>query len=86
MSFVVFVGVEKPIFPLQITDVAFKPLGWIIRYAMVLRDNYLGSFTNFSTLYEYLEKRKRGIAIGDPIASKYRKGNVRGLLFFSISY
>ncbi|KAF9465079.1 hypothetical protein BDZ94DRAFT_1351083 [Collybia nuda] len=55
-------------------DVAFKEIGWSIRYFMVLRDNYLGSFTHFSTLYEYLEKKKRGLPIGDPLIVKYREG------------
>jgi hypothetical protein len=53
-----------------------KVLGWTIRYFMVLRNNYLGSFTHFSTLSEYLEKRDKGLPIGDPIALKYRKGKV----------
>ncbi|TFK44762.1 hypothetical protein BDQ12DRAFT_730786 [Crucibulum laeve] len=58
----------------KLRNTAFKALGWSIRYFMVLRDNYLGSFTHFSTLYEYLDKRKRGIPVGDPISSKYREG------------
>ncbi|KAF5386043.1 hypothetical protein D9615_002215 [Tricholomella constricta] len=57
-----------------VREVAFKELGWAIRYFMVLRDNYLGSFTHFSTLYEYLERRKRKQPLGDPILSKYRPG------------
>ncbi|GLB37483.1 putative fermentation associated protein [Lyophyllum shimeji] len=55
-------------------DVAFKNLGWSIRYSMVLRENYLGSFTHFSTLYEYLDRRKRNQPLGDPLFSKYRPG------------
>ncbi|KIJ61338.1 hypothetical protein HYDPIDRAFT_177084 [Hydnomerulius pinastri MD-312] len=51
--------------------VTFKMLGWVIRYFMVLRDNYFGSFTHFSTLTEYLEKRNRG-EVGDPIEKKWR--------------
>lgn len=43
---------------------------------MVLRDNYLGSFTNFSTLFEYIDKRKKNIPVGDPINLKYREGKV----------
>lgn len=43
---------------------------------MVLRDNYLGSFTHFQTLSEYLDKRKRGRSIGDPLGLKYRPGKV----------
>jgi len=60
----------------QTRDVAFKALGWSIRYFMVMRDNYFGSFTHFSTLYEYLDKRRRGLPIGDPITQKYREGRV----------
>ncbi|KAG6372334.1 hypothetical protein JVT61DRAFT_7774 [Boletus reticuloceps] len=52
-------------------DVTIKTLGWAIRCFMVLRDNYLGSFTHFSTLTEYLEKRSRG-EVGDPIGKKWR--------------
>ncbi|THU95661.1 hypothetical protein K435DRAFT_829044 [Dendrothele bispora CBS 962.96] len=55
-------------------DVAFKALGWSIRYFMILKDNYFGSFTHFSTLYEYLDKRKKGDPPGDPIDFKYREG------------
>jgi hypothetical protein len=44
---------------------------------MVLRDNYLGSFTHFQTLYEYLEKQKEKLPLGDPIWLKYRPGKVR---------
>lgn len=67
--------------PHQAQDVAFKEIGWYIRYFMILRDNYLGSFTHFSTLYEYLEKKRRGLPIGDPIMAKYREGKV-GLFYF----
>jgi len=41
---------------------------------MVLRDNYFGSFTHFSTLYEYLDKRERLKLVGDPVEMKYRPG------------
>jgi hypothetical protein len=43
---------------------------------MVLRDNYFGSFTHFSTLVEYLEKRSRFNLIGDPLEMKHRPGKV----------
>jgi len=43
---------------------------------MALRNNYLGSFTHFSTLGEYLHKRKNGIPPGDPVVQKYREGTV----------
>lgn len=44
---------------------------------MSLRDNYLGSFTHFQTLAEYLDKRRNNLPIGDPITQKYRAGKVR---------
>lgn len=43
---------------------------------MVLRDNYFGSFTHFCTLFEYLEKRRKGQQVGDPIELQYRPGKV----------
>lgn len=43
---------------------------------MILRNNYFGSFTHFSTLYEYLEKRKQGQPLGDPVDLQYREGSV----------
>ncbi|KAJ7251502.1 hypothetical protein B0H12DRAFT_1296299 [Mycena haematopus] len=55
-------------------DVAYKGLGWSIRYFMILQTNYFGSFTTFSTLFEYLEKRKKGVQ-GDPVLQQYRKGH-----------
>ncbi|KAF8210348.1 hypothetical protein K438DRAFT_1959629 [Mycena galopus ATCC 62051] len=54
-------------------DLAYKGLGWSVRYFMILQTNYFGSFTTFSTLFEYLEKRKRGLQ-GDPVLQQYRKG------------
>ena len=41
---------------------------------MVLRDNYFGSFTHFSTLNEFLAKRRSGQPIGDPVELQYRPG------------
>ncbi|KII92575.1 hypothetical protein PLICRDRAFT_134291 [Plicaturopsis crispa FD-325 SS-3] len=69
---------EENVEQLQITiatrEVAYNAVGWSLRHFMVLRDNYLGSFTHFSTLFEYLDKRKRGIPVGDPVLLKYREG------------
>ncbi len=45
---------------------------------MIIKDNYFGSFTHFSTLYEYLERKGRGLPPGDPVMDKYRKGHVSG--------
>ncbi|KAI8993910.1 hypothetical protein BD414DRAFT_436222, partial [Trametes punicea] len=55
-------------------DVVYKAFGWTVRYFMILRDNYFGSFTHFSTLTEYLNKRKSGQPLGDPIHLQYREG------------
>jgi len=41
---------------------------------MVLKDNYIGSFTHFSTLNEYLNSKRKNGPIGDPIQLKYREG------------
>ncbi|KAL0956539.1 hypothetical protein HGRIS_002680 [Hohenbuehelia grisea] len=67
-------NIERLKLDFQAKQVAFKALGWSIRYFMVMRDNYFGSFTHFSTLFEYLDKRKGGIPPGDPILAKYRPG------------
>ncbi|KAG2364907.1 hypothetical protein BDR07DRAFT_1557955 [Suillus spraguei] len=63
----------------ETSKVAYKALGWSARYLMVLRDNYFGSFTHFSTLVEYLEKRKRFNLVGDPLEMKYRPGKSNSL-------
>jgi len=42
---------------------------------MVLRENYFGTFTHFTTLVEYLDKRANG-QVGDPVEQKYRAGKV----------
>ncbi|KAG9316547.1 hypothetical protein JVU11DRAFT_2597 [Chiua virens] len=64
-------NIEQLKLAISASDVAMKTLGWAIRYFMVLRDNYLGIFTHFSTLTEYLEKRSRG-EVGDPVEKKWR--------------
>ncbi|OSD07084.1 hypothetical protein PYCCODRAFT_793525 [Trametes coccinea BRFM310] len=56
-------------------DVVYKGFGWTARYFMILRDNYFGSFTHFSTLNEYLDKRRSGQPLGDPIHLQYREGS-----------
>ncbi|KAG6903050.1 hypothetical protein C0995_007483 [Termitomyces sp. Mi166 len=66
--------VEQLKLKFNLRDVAFKNLGWSIRYFMVFRENYLGSFTHFVTLYEYLDRRKKKQPLGDPVLSKYRPG------------
>ncbi len=43
---------------------------------MIFQQNYFGTFTHFSTLGEYLQKRGEG-QIGDPIDLTYRPGMVR---------
>jgi hypothetical protein len=43
---------------------------------MVLRENYFGLFTNFSTLSEYLARRRLKMPLGDPAPEKYQPGKV----------
>lgn len=57
-------------------DVVYKTTGWSIRHFMIMRNNYFGAFTHFSTLYEYLEKRKLGQPLGDLVDLQYREGSV----------
>ncbi|KAG7098617.1 hypothetical protein E1B28_000539 [Marasmius oreades] len=63
----------------EVRNLVFKALGWSIRYLMIVRENYFGSFTHFSTLYEYLERRERGLPPGDPVNQKYRYGKANML-------
>ena len=60
----------------QAKNVVLKTYGWVIRHFMVLRDNYFGSFTQFCTLFEYIQKKDRGLPISDPTELKYRPGKV----------
>ncbi|KAF8161147.1 hypothetical protein B0H34DRAFT_654233 [Crassisporium funariophilum] len=71
--------VEQLKLDIDFREAVFKAFGWSIRYFMVFRDNYLGSFTHFQTLYEYLEKRRQNTPVGDPIMSKYRPGKANML-------
>ena len=64
---------------LQLNDTIFKCLAWSIRHFMIFQQNYFGTFTHFSTLGEYLQKRAAG-QIGDPIDLTYRPGTVRQFL------
>jgi hypothetical protein len=43
---------------------------------MILRDNYFGSFTHFSTLDESIRKWNQHLSVGDPIEAQYRPGKV----------
>jgi hypothetical protein len=60
----------------QIDDLAYKAFGWTMRSLMVLRDNYLGGFTHYQTLSEFLDKLKRNRPVGDPMELQYRPGSV----------
>ncbi|KAJ3553006.1 hypothetical protein NM688_g3848 [Phlebia brevispora] len=66
---------------LEITakDVVYKMCGWTIRHFMILRNNYFGAFTHFSTLYEYLQRRRLGLSLGDPVDLQYREGSSNAL-------
>ena len=54
----------------------FKLFGFAVRHLMVWRDDYFGSFTQYSTTREYLYKRDNGLPVGDPLELKYREGKV----------
>lgn len=60
----------------QARDIVYKACGWTMRHFMILRDNYFGTFTHFSTLIEYLQKHRAGRPVGDPIDLQYRAGTV----------
>ena len=51
---------------------------------MVLRDNYFGTFTHFSTLDEYIKKPQH--ERGDPIELQYRAGSVSAHFHFLTEY
>ena len=65
---------------LQLNKTVFRAFGWAIRYFLVFRENYFGSFTQFQTLSEYLEKRRENLPIGDPLKLKYRPEKVGPIL------
>lgn len=68
---------------LQVRDPIYHAYGWSIRYFLILRDNYIGSFTHFQTLSEYLDKRKQKMSVGDPIRLTYRPGKASKHLSFA---
>lgn len=41
----------------QLNGVTCKLFGTVIRYLIILRDNYVGSWLNFSTIDEYRQRR-----------------------------
>lgn len=66
---------EKLKLTLDAENVAFKALGWVVRRIFCVKDNYFGTFTQFSTMQEFLEKFDHSPdAVGDPIVEKYRPG------------
>ncbi|WWC57636.1 uncharacterized protein I303_100168 [Kwoniella dejecticola CBS 10117] len=55
--------------------VVFKALGWVLRRLFCVKDNYFGTFTQFRTMQEFLEKFDHDPeSVGDPIEEKYRPG------------
>jgi protein CSF1 len=58
-------------------------MGRAIRHFMIVRDNYFGGFTNFSTRAEYITKKEIN-EVGDPIKLKYRPGKVRIMLLVGL--
>lgn len=66
---------EKLKLYLSAERVAFKALGWVVRRMFCVKDNYFGTFTQFSTMQEFLEKFDHSPdSVGDPIVEKYRPG------------
>ncbi|KAK7692730.1 hypothetical protein QCA50_004363 [Cerrena zonata] len=66
--------IDQLILNFTLRDIAYKACGWTMRHFMILRDNYFGTFTHFSTLIEYLHKVREGKPPGDPIEMQYREG------------
>lgn len=63
--------------------VKFKMLGWVLRRLFCVKDNYFGSFTQFTTMDEFLERFDHDPAsVGDPVEEKYRPGRVRHSPYF----
>ncbi|KIR39832.1 hypothetical protein I307_02554 [Cryptococcus deuterogattii 99/473] len=55
--------------------VKFKMLGWVLRRLFCVKDNYFGSFTQFTTMDEFLERFDHDpTSVGDPVEEKYRPG------------
>ncbi|WVQ74514.1 hypothetical protein IAR50_004115 [Cryptococcus sp. DSM 104548] len=55
--------------------VRFKALGWVLRRLFCVKDNYFGSFTQFTTMAEFLERFDHDPAtVGDPVEEKWRPG------------
>ena len=62
----------------QATQVAFKCLGWVLRRLFAIKDNYFGSYTNFTTFSEFNERfAEDPKLVGDRVEEKYRPGRVR---------
>lgn len=60
--------------------VAYKALGWSIRYFMLFQANYFGAYTHYTTLAEFLRKAEtpgKFHVAGDPVDDRYRPGKVR---------
>ncbi|KAK8844716.1 hypothetical protein IAR55_006566 [Kwoniella newhampshirensis] len=52
-----------------------EALGWVLRRMFSVKENYFGSFTQFRTMQEYLEKFDHDPdSVGDPVVEKYRPG------------
>lgn len=50
-------------------------MGWVLRRLFCVKDNYFGSFTQFTTTQEYLERFDHDPnSVGDSVEEKYRPG------------
>ncbi|CAL1706934.1 unnamed protein product [Somion occarium] len=81
--------VDQLVLDFTARDIVYKACGWTMRHFMILRDNYFGTFTHFSTLIEYLQKHRAGRPVGDPIDLQYRAGTSNSIhvqLGFDLDY
>ncbi|QRV79612.1 fermentation-like protein [Ceratobasidium sp. AG-Ba] len=66
-------AVDRLRLDIEASGVVFKAFGWAVRHLMVIKENYFGMFTNFTTRNEFLNKLHEQ-SIGDPVRGKYREG------------
>ena len=71
---------------LEAKRVVYKMLGWSLRRLFCVKDNYFGSFTQFTTMQEYLERFDHDPeSVGDPVEEKYRPGRVSLRLYQTLT-
>lgn len=56
-------------------------MGWVLRRLFAIKDNYFGSYTNFTTFSEFSERFVEDPKlVGDRVDEKYRPGRVSYIL------